>query len=403
MPAPSLIVLEDHPILRQSTALALQTLGHREILTAANGLEALQQLRQSGGVDIAICDVRMPEMDGMTFLRFAAQERLIRAVILVSEVSAELRRAMLHLAGIYKFQVLGELGKPLCVATLSEQINTYRSADDAVKSLPTPSISAEEVRKGFSDTKIEVHFQPKINLTTNDEHGCEALVRWRKSNKELLSPIHFLDQIREQKLQFELAKLVLERSLEFAALDKSTGRINNISLNLEIADLQNSELINHIDRRIRHYRIPASSLTFEVTEGELDHSPAISLENLIRLRLMGCRVSIDDFGTGYSSLQRLCDTPCTEIKLDASFIRRMKTNLRAREAIASTISLARHLELSVVAEGIETEGQLQLLRTLGCDIGQGYLFAPAMPVDDYLRWRSARLTSATTAIRADIR
>lgn len=121
----SLIVLEDHPILRKSTALALQTLGYEGVLEAANGVEALHQLRQLGGVDIAICDVRMPEMDGMTFLRIAAQERLIRAVILVSEVSAELRRAMLHLAGMHKLQVLGELGKPVCLSTLGEQINNY--------------------------------------------------------------------------------------------------------------------------------------------------------------------------------------------------------------------------------------------------------------------------------------
>ncbi|MCP8466655.1 EAL domain-containing response regulator [Pseudomonas sp. ZM23] len=403
MPAPLIMVLEDHPILRQSTAIALQTLSHEHILMAFDGLDALQQLRRSGGIDIAICDIRMPGMDGMTFLRIAAQERLIRAVILVSEVSEELRQAMPCLADMHGLQVLRELGKPVCIPTLAEQINAFRQIDRIEIPAPALNLPDAEIMRGFRNDEFNIYIQPKIELKTQTEHSAEVLTRLHHIEYGTLSPAQFIDQIRNQKLQHEITRTVLEKSLQIIESEHLARRAIAMSINLEIADLQNPDLISHIDRRIRHYRVPASALTFEVTEGEQDRSPAISLEPLIRLRLMGCGVSIDDFGAGYSSLQRLCDTPCSELKLDASFVRRMKSNLRAREAIASTVSLARHLGLLVVAEGIETQGQLRMLQALGCDAGQGYLFAPPMPSENYLQWRSIRLGSTTTAASRDIR
>lgn len=228
------------------------------------------------------------------------------------------------------------------------------------------------------------------------------MIRWKHSEHGELSPASFLEKVRINNLQLELSKVVLEKSLRFISSDNFADRGSSVSINLEIADLQHPDLVNHVENRLRHYQVPARALVFEVTEGELDHSPAASLESLIRLRLMGCGISIDDFGTGYSSLQRLCDMPCTEIKLDASFVRRMNTSIRAREAISSTISLARHLQLGVVAEGIETAEQLASLRALGCDAGQGYLFARPMPVDEYLRWRSTRRPQSTAIASADI-
>lgn len=402
MPAPLLMIVEDHPLLRQSTVLALQTLGYSAPLTASNGLDALQQLRRNGGVDIAICDIRMPEMDGMTFLRLAAQEQLIRAVILVSELSDELRRAILHLAGMHGLQVLGELGKPAGLTPLAEQITAYQATEKSSSPKAQISISDKEIAEALRKRELEINLQPKIKLSSELEYGSEALIRWKHPEHGKLSPAHFLQQLRSQNLQFELTKFVLEECMELIASEIAIQRSSSISINLEIADLQKTELISHIESRLKHYRIPAHTLTFEITEGELDHSPATSLESLIRLRMLGCGVSIDDFGTGYSSLQRLCDTPCTEIKLDASFVRRMTSNLRAHESIASTISLARHLGLSVVAEGIETPEQLQLLKVLGCDAGQGYLFAAPMPVEHYVHWRGDRQESMAPDITAHI-
>ncbi|MDD5442533.1 MAG: EAL domain-containing protein, partial [Pseudomonas fluorescens] len=134
------------------------------------------------------------------------------------------------------------------------------------------------------------------------------------------------------------------------------------------------------------HQTPCASVTFELTESGLLEVPAVSLENLVRLRMMGCRLSIDDFGAGFSSLQRLCQLPFTEIKLDAEFVRGLLHEPRCRAVIGSTLALGQTLGMSVVIEGIETTEQHQALLALGCTQGQGYWHARPMNGVDLLRW-----------------
>jgi EAL domain-containing protein (putative c-di-GMP-specific phosphodiesterase class I) len=139
-----------------------------------------------------------------------------------------------------------------------------------------------------------------------------------------------------------------------------------------------------------------ASLTFELTESGLLEAPATSLESLVRLRMMGCRLSIDDFGAGFSSLQRLCQLPFNEIKLDAEFVRTLEHEPRCRAVISSTLALGEALGMSVVIEGIETEAQRQQLLALGCTQGQGYWYARPMSSEDLLQWLPLR-----GAVRSD--
>ncbi|MNR28440.1 Oxygen sensor protein DosP [compost metagenome] len=115
-------------------------------------------------------------------------------------------------------------------------------------------------------------------------------------------------------------------------------------------------------------------------------APITSIENLVRLRLLGCGVSIDDFGAGFSSLQRVCEMPCSELKLDMSFIRSMTHNPRSLVAVDSLLRLSDNLGIQLVAEGIETHEQLTLLQRLGCQIGQGYVFAHPLPGSEFMDW-----------------
>lgn len=160
----------------------------------------------------------------------------------------------------------------------------------------------------------------------------------------------------------------------------------NLAFNLHAAQLANVELTSQIKRILAMFQAPGCSLTFELTESGLLEAPAVSLENLVRLRIMGCRLSIDDFGAGFSSLQRLCQLPFNEIKLDAEFVRGLKHEPRCRAVVASTLALGQTLGMSVVIEGIETAEQHQELLTLGCTQGQGYWHSRAMNGADLLRW-----------------
>ena len=159
-----------------------------------------------------------------------------------------------------------------------------------------------------------------------------------------------------------------------------------MAFNLQAAQLARSELTTSIRGILARHSAFGSGLTFELTESGLLEAPATSLENLVRLRMMGCRLSIDDFGAGFSSLQRLCQLPFSEIKLDAEFVRTLDLEPRCRAVISSTLALGETLGMSVVIEGIETDAQRLQLMSLGCTQGQGYWYAKPMSGEALLGW-----------------
>ncbi|MEG7358270.1 EAL domain-containing response regulator [Pseudomonas citronellolis] len=387
----SLLVLEDHAFLREATVHGLRVLGYEQVLAAGDGDSAIELLRQKGGVDICICDVLPPGMDLLGFLRLAAQEKLLRAIIVVSEVPADLRRAIAHIATLYGLSVLGELTKPLQMSSLQARLRHYSPAPAAAAPLPRPTPSALEVWQAMRNRELRAYYQPKVDLDTLQEIGAEVLVRWDHPVHGLLRPAYFLAAIRRMKLLPDLFDLVLDQALDFARRELRHGTQRALSINIDLEVLQQRDLAGHLKEKLRQTGVDPASLTIEIIEGGLATTPLASLENLTRLRLLGCNVAIDDFGTGYSSLQRLCDLPCNEIKLDASFIRDMQHNPRTHESVASTLVLARHLQLRVIAEGIETYQQLQRMRELGCRFGQGFLFARPMSEDAYRHWTGVDL------------
>ncbi|MDF3931051.1 EAL domain-containing response regulator [Pseudomonas citronellolis] len=387
---PSLLVLEDHAFLREATVHGLQVLGYERVLAAADGDSAMEQLRQHGGVEIAICDVRLPGMDLITFLRLAAHEQLVRAIVVVSDIPADLRRAIVHIATLHGLAVIGELSKPLQIGFLQARLKQYCTEPGETPKENRPTPSALEVWRAMRNQELKAYYQPKVNLDTLETVGAEVLVRWDHPVHGLLRPAYFLAAVRQMKLLPELFEQVLTQALAFARGERQQGRCPDLSINMDLEVLQQSNLAASLEERLRQSGVEPSSLTIEIIEGGLAATPLASLENLTRLRLLGCNISIDDFGTGYSSLQRLCDLPCNEIKLDASFIRDMQENPRAYESIASTMALARHLKLRVVAEGIESPQQLQRLRELGCQLGQGFLFAEPLSEHEFRNWPGAQ-------------
>ncbi|WWL45942.1 EAL domain-containing protein [Pseudomonas parakoreensis] len=159
---------------------------------------------------------------------------------------------------------------------------------------------------------------------------------------------------------------------------RAHGCVLNVAFNLQTVQLANAQLTSTLNSLLAEQASSGSGLTFELTESGLPEAPATSLETLVRLRMMGCRLSIDDFGAGFSSLQRLCQLPFNEIKLDADFIHNLAHEPRCRAAISSTLALGEALGMSVVIEGIETAAQRRELLAPGCTQGQGYWYARPM-------------------------
>lgn len=392
------LVLEDHAFQRSVAVNMLRTLGCREVFEASDGAQALALLQAVGTVDVALCDLQMEGMDGLEFLQRVGATGQVKSVIISSSLSADLRRAVHQMVALLGLELLGDVGKPLHVQVLADLL------DKAVNrpAMPQPPVAAMKladeaaVRQALAEQQLQAWYQPKFNLHSGEVCGVEVLCRWLHPMQGVISPALFMPVLERCGLLDELLFLQLEQALTVQRRAHEQGFPLNVAFNLQAVQLASGELTSTLRSLLARHATSGASLTFELTESGLLEAPATSLETLVRLRMMGCRLSIDDFGAGFSSLQRLCQLPFNEIKLDADFIRNLQHEPRCRAAISSTLALGETLGMSVVIEGIETDAQRRELLALGCTLGQGYWYARPMPGEELLSWlhqRSDRQTS----------
>ncbi|MFK3605290.1 hypothetical protein A7D21_13555 [Pseudomonas sp. AP19] len=382
------LVLEDHLFQRSVAVNLLKQLGCGEVLEAGNGTEALSVLQGAGSVDVVVCDLQMEGMDGLEFIQRISATGQVGAIIVSSGLPGDVRRAVSQMGALLGVNMLGDTGKPLQVETLQLLLERALSTR---RRTPQPSSSLEladeqQVRRALLEQQLQAYYQPKFDLHSGAVLGVEVLARWNHPFQGVLSPAVFLPAMERSGLMDDLLFCLMQQALVLQGQALSQGLALDLAFNLHAAQLADVELTARIKTLLATHQTPCASVTFELTESGLLEVPAVSLENLVRLRMMGCRLSIDDFGAGFSSLQRLCQLPFTEIKLDAEFVRGLLHEPRCRAVIGSTLALGQTLGMSVVIEGIETTEQHQALLALGCTQGQGYWHARPMNGVDLLRW-----------------
>ncbi|MDF2441114.1 MAG: hypothetical protein JWN98_2098 [Abditibacteriota bacterium] len=249
-----------------------------------------------------------------------------------------------------------------------------------------------DLRRALERQNFQVYYQPIINLQTGRLIGFEALARWLHPERGLVPPAEFIQFAEDTGLIIPIDQLVLrEACRQTKAWHKLWPSLNShsnaqhaedtlmISVNLSSKQFARSEMVPHIEQTLRETELDASHLKLEITESVIMQNAEASEMMLRELKALGIRLSIDDFGTGYSSLSYLHRFPLDMLKVDRSFVSRMKASGEDCEIVDTIITLAHNLNLQVIAEGVETEDQLALLRRMKCDYGQGYLFS--RPVD----------------------
>lgn len=238
-----------------------------------------------------------------------------------------------------------------------------------------------QVRAGLDRGEFILHYQPKVDLQSKRITGVEALLRWDHPEHGLLPPLRFVPLIEQTALVGPVTLHVIAEALRQMSCWRELGLRLGISVNLSARNLIDAELPNQVARLLDEHGIPADKLTLEVTESATLADPERAVRVLGALRASGVAVSIDDFGTGNASIDYLASLPADEIKIDKAFITDICEDKRADAIVRSTIDLARNLDLSVVAEGVETEAVLDRLSALGCDTAQGYVISRPLPAD----------------------
>jgi diguanylate cyclase (GGDEF)-like protein/PAS domain S-box-containing protein len=243
---------------------------------------------------------------------------------------------------------------------------------------------ADDLAHGIEHGHIEVHFQPCVDLVTGRVVNVEALARWAHPVRGLLSPVEFISLAEETGLIVGLGLRVLTDACAQARswLDELGDEAPIVHVNLSARQLTTPNLSLLVRGVLESARLPADRLCLEITESVLMEDASSTIETLRRLKEIGVSLGIDDFGTGYSSLSYLRRFPVDVLKVDRSFIDGLGPDPEDSAIVAAIVNLAQTLDLSAVAEGVETPSQLRRLRELGCAAGQGYLFAHPVPAED---------------------
>jgi diguanylate cyclase len=234
-----------------------------------------------------------------------------------------------------------------------------------------------------SSDELVLWYQPLVRIATGKLVGVEALARWQHPTRGLLGPNTFIGLAEDDGLIRPLGLWVLSTALHQLAEWREPGSAMfgaEMSVNVSARQLPDPDLVAQIAEMLARLGLRADLLHVELTESMLAHRDVLA--RLTALRNLGVKLSIDDFGTGYSSLAYLRHLPADELKIDRTFVRNLATDRRDRALIKSVLTMAHDLGLTVVAEGVETTEQLEVLRDLECDIAQGYLFArPSTPAE----------------------
>ena len=243
-----------------------------------------------------------------------------------------------------------------------------------------------DLRHAIKRNEFELHYQPKVRLRDGQVVSAEALLRWRHPTRGMQRPDLFIPAAEHSKAILAIGEWVIrEACLRLRQWQRDRLSAARVAVNVSMIQLTESDLAATVARILRETGVDPSGLSLEITESVLAHEPTVAGAQLKRLHEMGVRLSLDDFGTGYASLGHLNLYPFDEIKIDRVFVEHAATRPYSREIVHMVIRMAAILGCDVVAEGIETRRQRDLLVRLGCDIGQGYHFSMPLHADD-LNW-----------------
>jgi EAL domain-containing protein (putative c-di-GMP-specific phosphodiesterase class I)/FixJ family two-component response regulator len=384
------LVIDDDDFQRQCLINLLKSLGAERIYDAMDGVQALSILRnvESKLINIVLCDLDMPEMDGLEFFRHLGKANSSVSIIIISALDSALIASVKEMARAYGLNLLGAVEKPIMLTQLEELISSHASASPKFRrsDYASPCFNVNQILHGIRNKQFEPYFQPKIEITSKKIVGAEALARWIHPEHGVISPVHFIGLLEESGNIDELTFIMLDKAAASCCLLHYMGYPITISVNLSLKSLSDTALADKVTKIVLDNGVSPHYIILEITESVAMTEVATALENLARLRMRGFGLSIDDYGTGYSSMQQIMRIAFSELKIDQSFVKNFSESNASQIIADSSIELAHRLQMYSTAEGIETCQDLEMLASMGCDLGQGYFIARPMNVDSLIKF-----------------
>jgi EAL domain-containing protein (putative c-di-GMP-specific phosphodiesterase class I)/CheY-like chemotaxis protein len=385
------LLVDDEAFIRAIVVRALSRLGFTQFLEAANGREALAILSApESRIDLLLCDLDMPDMDGIELVRHLSTLKETPALAFVSGMESGALRAAEALARAYRLRVLGCVAKPVSPPELQRILDQFSIEAPPKPAGPEISVTEERLRQAIDDNELCLYYQPKVWIDPVRVESVEAVVRWNHPDHGVVGPDRFVPLAEASSLIDRMTENLVGQAFRQQAQWRSEGFDAHIGINLSPSMLSDVTLPDRYAGLAFDLGIDPSSIVFEITETGIVKDEAIYLEIVTRLHLKGFTLSIDDFGTGQSSLQKLEALPFAELKVDRQFVHGASSNPAKRAILTASIALAKSLEMKVVAEGVERQEDWDLLKQLKCDVVQGFLIARPMAPAALLAWVRSR-------------
>jgi EAL domain-containing protein (putative c-di-GMP-specific phosphodiesterase class I) len=338
---------------------------------------------------LILLDLMMPGMDGIEVLRLLGERRCKARILLMSGMDKRVLETAEKLAHSLGLQVIGHLQKPFPLTELRGLLGTLAGMDTPAPATKTPpvSVSNEQLRRAIDHREFVNYYQPQISLETGLVTGVEALARWQHPELGVILPENFIARVEAlgliDKMGWATAELALAEAKQF--LNKR-GTPLRLSLNVSMMSLHDLEFPDTLLELVKKHDFPPENIALEITETGLINELSRTLDVLTRLRMKNFQLSVDDFGTGYAMMRQLQHVPATELKIDRSIVEKMHVNDSDRVMVEKIIEMGHELDLEVVAEGVITQEQYDMLRQKGCNGAQGFFFSRALPADELVGW-----------------
>ncbi len=381
------LIVDDQAFIRTLLRRCLVRLGVTEFREAANGAAGLAEL-DAFKPELVLCDLNMPGMDGIEFLRLVAAKSPTTPMLIVSGEDKRTLDGALRIARGYGIASVGVIAKPIGAERLTQAIARLQPAVEQPEAPrdEVPGIGESELAVAIEQGQIAAVFQPKIDVLSGLTRSVECLARWRLPAGGAVPPGVFVPLAENCGLVDRLTQSVVAAAARDMAAVFAVYPDLRCAVNFSFDTLGRSDAFAWISELLARSGMPAERLIVEVTESRLGEDDRRTLETLARLRMKRVRVSLDDFGTGYASLARLEALPFDELKIDRGFVSGAAEVPAKRAILESAVALAKRMDLVSVAEGVETQADLDTVREAGIDLAQGYLVAKPMPADKLLDW-----------------
>ena len=384
------LLVDDDPFALKILAHQLSQLGCVELRSCEHARDAVALLSAADhGIDLVFCDLQMPDIDGVEFVRHLARISYRGSLVLVSGEDSRIVRTAQRLAEAHHIHVVGAVAKPVPNEQLAQMLASHAARGGALARPSGHAPTPDELNRALAGGQLVLHYQPKVELATASLVGVEALVRWQHPQAGLVYPDQFISMAEDHALIDQLTHAVLVAALWQARLWKDGGLDLQVAVNVSMDNLEALDFPDTVAQLAGEAGIALPRLVLEVTESRLMKDMRAPLDILTRLRLKRIGLSIDDFGTGHSSLAQLRDVPFDELKLDRSFVNGAAADQRLGAIVEGTLAMAHQLGIKTVAEGVEDKADWDYLCALGCNVAQGYFIARPMPGHELPAWRDA--------------